>query len=274
MINAKNENWQEITDFYDKRIEWFVQLNESQLRHYFEPKEGIFLAESPLVIERALEKGYEPLAFLVEDKMLNLPETEKVLRQHDRTPVYYGNYELLKEMTGYGLTRGMVCAMHRKKLPTVQEICKDAKRVAVMEDVVNPTNVGAIFRSAAALHMDAVILTSACSDPLYRRALRVSMGNVLLIPWTVSDNWQEELHSQGFKTTAMALTNESVDINDERLQREDKLAIVLGTEGTGLKMDTIMSCDYTVKIPMSNGVDSLNVAAASAIAFWELGNRK
>lgn len=266
-------NWHEIEDVRDERIAWFVQHNESQLLHYYEPEAGIFIAESPTVIERALACGYEPLAFLIETRKL---ETEAIpfIKGYPHVPVFHGTYEVLKEITGFGLTRGMLAAMRRKELSYIADICKNKKRVVVMEDVVNPTNVGAIFRSAAALDMDAVILTKACSDPYYRRALRVGMGNALLIPWTIEDNWLVKLHELGYKTAAMALTDESVGIDNPKLKAEEKLAIILGTEGAGLKDETIKACDYTVKIPMSNGVDSLNVAAASAVAFWELGRKE
>ena len=240
-----------------------------------------FIAESPKVISRALDGGYEPVSVLVEKKqVLEDAETIAVLGKCGNVPVYTAEFEVLTKLTGFKLTRGMLCAMKRRRLPGLQEICNGCDRIAVLENVMNPTNVGAIFRSAAALHMDAVILTGGCSNPLYRRASRVSMGTVFQIPWTFVDNsviWPEEgmkiLRELGFKTAAMALKEDSASIDDPELMKKDKLAVILGTEGDGLSPETIADCDYTVMIPMSHGVDSLNVAAASAVAFWQLGKR-
>ena len=269
--------WNEIKDFAAPELDVYARMSEVQLLRYYEPEPGIFIAESPKVIERALGAGYQPISFLVEHKDLE-KEAGVILKKYPDVPVYTAEYEVLTRLTGFALTRGMLCAMRRNPLPLAEEICRNASRVAVLENVVNPTNIGAIFRSAAALHMDAVLLTSGCSDPLYRRAARVSMGTVFQIPWTYFDKktaWPGEgmqlLKNMGFKTAAMALCDDSVGIDDQALQAEEKLAIVLGTEGDGLSSQTIADCDYTVKIPMSHGVDSLNVAAASAVAFWELG---
>ncbi len=263
-------NLTQITDFNAPELDVYARLTEAQLLNRHCLKEGLFIAESPKVIGRALDAGYVPVSFLVEQRLLR-GETLEVLERCPDIPVYTAEFDLLTQLTGYQLTRGMLCAMRRRELPTVAAICKDVSRVAVLEDVMNPTNLGAIFRSAAALGMDAVLLTPACSDPLYRRSARVSMGTVFQVPWTYAgEDWQEELKAMGFKTAAMALTEDSVSIEDEALAAEDKLAIVLGTEGEGLKTQTIVNCDYTVKIPMYHGVDSLNVAAASAVAFWEL----
>ena len=269
--------WNEIKDFAAPELDVYARMSEVQLLRYYEPEPGIFIAESPKVIERALDAGYQPISFLVEHKDLE-KEAGVILKKYPDVPVYTAEYEVLTRLTGFALTRGMLCAMRRNPLPLAEEICRNASRVAVLENVVNPTNIGAIFRSAAALHMDAVLLTSGCSDPLYRRAARVSMGTVFQIPWTYFDKktaWPGEgmqlLKNMGFKTAAMALCDDSVGIDDQALQAEEKLAIVLGTEGDGLSSQTIADCDYTVKIPMSHGVDSLNVAAASAVAFWELG---
>ena len=270
--------WNEIRDFAAPELDVYARASEVQLLRYYEPEPGIFIAESPKVIERALHAGYEPISFLVEHKDLE-GEAGAILERYPKVPVYTAEYEILVKLTGFALTRGMLCAMRRNLLPSVEEICRNASRIAVLENVVNPTNIGAIFRSAAALHMDAVLLTGGCSDPLYRRAARVSMGTVFQIPWTYFDKkalWPEEgmllLKKLGFKTAAMALRDDSVGINDSALQAEERLAVILGTEGDGLASQTIADCDYTVKIPMSHGVDSLNVAAASAVAFWELGN--
>lgn len=256
-----------ITDLSDSQIQIFSKLNETQLAHYYEPACGIFIAESPNVIERALNAGYEPIAALCEERYLD----SKLLTGVKK---YTAPIDVLEKLTGYAITKGMLCAMRRKEHPTVEMVCKNARRIAVLEDVVNPTNVGAIFRSAAALNMDGIILTSACSDPLYRRASRVSMGTVFQIPWTYlpkNENLVDKLHELDFKTVAMALTDKAIMIDDEELNAQDKLAVVLGTEGDGLAKETIVKCDYTVCIPMSHGVDSLNVAAASAVAFYELG---
>lgn len=269
--------WNEIKDFAAPELDVYARTSEVQLLRYYEPEPGIFIAESPKVIERALHAGYQPVSFLVEHKDLER-EAGEILKKYPDVPVYTAEYEVLVKLTGFALTRGMLCAMRRNPLPLAEEICRNASRIAVLENVVNPTNIGAIFRSAAALHMDAVLLTGGCSDPLYRRAARVSMGTVFQIPWTYFDKktaWPGEgmqlLKNMGFKTAAMALRDDSVGIDNQTLQAEEKLAIVLGTEGDGLSSQTIADCDYTVRIPMSHGVDSLNVAAASAVAFWELG---
>ena len=260
----------EITDFNAPQLDVYARLTEAQLLNRHCLKEGLFIAESPKVIERALDAGYEPVSFLVEHKHIH-GEARCVLERCAGLPVYTAEFHLLTQLTGYQLTRGMLCAMRRRELPTVEEVCAGAKRVAVLEDIMNPTNLGAIFRSAAALGMDAVLLTPACSNPLYRRSARVSMGTVFQVNWTYLDqNWTDTLRSMGFKTAAMALTDDSVSVEDPALMAEEKLAIVLGTEGDGLADSTIADCDYTVKIPMYHGVDSLNVAAASAVAFWQL----
>ena len=271
----------EITNFEFPELDVYARLNESQLLHFNEPNPGIFIAESPKVIERALNAGYHPISFLIEKKEIGA-QAEEIFSRWESVPVYTAEFEVLKQLTGFGLTRGMLCAMERLSLKSVEEVCKNARRIAVLENVVNPTNLGAIFRSAAALNMDAVLLTPACSDPLYRRAARVSMGTVFQVPWTFFDkkkvSWPDGgiqlLKEMGFQTAAMALTDDSVSIDDKNLMAEEKLAIVLGTEGEGLAKRTIATCDYTVKIPMMHGVDSLNVAAASAVAFWQLGMAK
>lgn len=271
----------EITNFEFPELDVYARLNERQLLHFNEPNPGIFIAESPKVIERALNAGYHPISFLIEKKEIGA-QAEEIFARWESVPVYTAEFEVLKQLTGFGLTRGMLCAMERLSLKSVEEVCKNARRIAVLENVVNPTNVGAIFRSAAALNMDAVLLTPACSDPLYRRAARVSMGTVFQVPWTFFDkkkvSWPDGgiqlLKEMGFQTAAMALTDDSVSIDDKNLMAEEKLAIVLGTEGEGLAKHTIATCDYTVKIPMMHGVDSLNVAAASAVAFWQLGMAK
>ena len=269
----------EITDFSNPNLDAFARLTERQLMNRDKPEEGLFIAESPKVIHRALDAGYEPVTLLMERKHIDGQAADVVARCG--VPVYTARMEVLEQITGYKLTRGVLCSMRRKDLPTAEEICRDARRIVILEDVMNPTNVGAIFRSAAALGMDAVLLTPACSDPLYRRSARVSMGTVFQIPWTqigerVSD-WPhpglERLKELGFKTAAMALEDDSVSIDDPDLMAEEKLAVILGTEGDGLAAKTIADCDYTVKIPMSHGVDSLNVAAASAVAFWQLSRR-
>lgn len=267
----------EITDFSAPELDVYARLNEIQLVNRRHIEEGLFIAESPNVVERALDAGYTPVSMLMETKHIEGKAAELIARAGD-IPVYTAPLEVLKELTGFPLTRGVLCAMRRKPLKTVEEICRDAKRIVVLENVMNPTNVGAIIRSAAALGMDGVLLTAEGADPLYRRAVRVSMGTVFQIPWTRlrGENcaWphpgMELLRSMGFRTAAMALTDDSVSIDDESLNREDKLAIILGTEGDGLASSTIADCDYTVRIPMFNGVDSLNVAAASAVAFWQL----
>ncbi|MDO4284282.1 MAG: RNA methyltransferase [Eubacteriales bacterium] len=316
-------NITEITDFTAPELDVYARLSEAELLHLYEPERGVFIAESPKVIERALAAGYEPISLLTEQKRLE-KEALPLLERCPGLPVYTAQLSVLTQLTGYQLTRGLLCAMYRKTLPSVEEVCAGARRIAVLEDVVNPTNVGAIFRSAAALHMDAVLLTRGCSDPLYRRAIRVSMGTVFQIPWTflprektradegkgaeaesaerqgslaeerteqpdAGDQTEgsgrlsdmdgrrgaslEMLRRLGFKTAAMALREDCVPVDDPELLGEEKLAIVLGTEGDGLADGTIADCDYTVRIPMAHGVDSLNVAAASAVAFWELGRR-
>lgn len=264
-----------ITDFNAVELDFYARLNENQLFHYYEPDApGLFIAESPRVIERALNAGYQPVSMLMEEKHISA-QAEGIINLCGDIPVYTAEFDILTKLTGFQLTRGALCVMRRKNLLRVEEICKNASRVAVLENVVNPTNVGAIFRNAAALGMDAVLLTNGCSDPLYRRSTRVSMGTVFQIPWTFCDNtYVEKLKSTGFKTVAMALCENSININNPRLLKEEKIAVILGTEGEGLAESTITSCDYTVCIPMTHGVDSLNVAAASALAFWELGNNK
>ena len=292
----------ELTDFNAPELDVYARLNEAQLLHYYEPALGIFIAESPKVITRALDAGYEPISMLMEQRHVE-GEAKEVIARCGDIPVFVAELSVLTKLTGFQLTRGMLCAMRRKQLPSVAEVCAGARRVAILENVVNPTNVGAIFRSAAALNMDAVLLTPACADPLYRRASRVSMGTVFQIPWTYFDadgasekagnagkgidrdagrmkssidtSWPEAgmqcLRELGFKTAAMALSDDSVSIDDEGLLAEEKLAIILCTEGDGLAAATIAECDYTMKIPMSHEVDSLNVAAASAVAFYQLG---
>lgn len=270
----------EITDFLAPELDVYARLTENQLINRHEPEKGLFIAESPKVVERALDAGYTPVSLLLEKKHI-LGEAKDVIARCGDIPVYTAEFEVLKELTGFPLTRGVLCAMRRPLLPTVEEVCAGARRIAILENVMNPTNVGSIFRSAAALSIDAVLLTPASSNPLYRRAIRVSMGTVFQIPWTFLGNegseWPttgiQKLKDLGFKTAAMALNEDSVSIDNPKLMSEDKLAIILGTEGDGLSASTIADCDYTVRIPMSHGVDSLNVAAASAVAFWQLGNR-
>ena len=298
----------EITDFDAPELDVYARLTENQLINRHEPEKGMFIAESPKVIERALDAGYMPVSILTEKRHVE-GEGQKILARCGEIPAYTAEYDVLTKLTGFQLTRGMLCAMYRQPLPSVQSVCKGAKRIAVLENVVNPTNVGAIFRSAAALGMDAVLLTTGCSNPLYRRAIRVSMGTVFQVPWTYlgeetkpetvrnpeseeekepgtgiernsepeekadSGNWQKQLHELGFHTVAMALKEDSLSIDAPKLMNEDKLAIVLGTEGDGLAPETIAACDDTVCIPMAHGVDSLNVAAASAVAFWQLGRQ-
>jgi len=261
-----------ITDFSAPQLDVYARLSENQLLHYNEPHgDGIFIAESPNVVLRALDAGYKPLSFLVEDKHLDT-QAKEILALYQDMPVYTAPFDTLTQLTGFKLTRGMLAAMQRKALPSLEEICLGKRRIALLENVMNPTNVGAIFRSAAALNMQAVLLTDGCSNPLYRRASRVSMGTVFQVPWTfVEDDWQQRLKLMGFKTAAIALSDNSVSIDNPQLMAEEKLAVVLGTEGDGLAAKTIADCDYTVKIPMAHGVDSLNVAAASAVAFWQLG---
>ena len=264
----------EISDFSAPELDVYARLTENQLLNRADPKNAMFVAESPLVIGRAMDAGCVPLSFLMEPKHIEGRGHEILARCADDVPVYTAQLEVLTQLTGFHLTRGMLCCMLRPALPALSELCAASRRVAVLENVMNPTNIGAIFRSAAALGMDAVLLTTAGSDPLYRRASRVSMGNVFLIPWTYlpeSGDWTQLLRDLGFRTVAMALRNDSVRLDDPRLAAEEKLAIVMGTEGDGLASSTIASCDYTVRIPMYHGVDSLNVAAASAVAFYELG---
>ena len=270
----------EITDFSAPELDIYARLLETQLLHYYEPEQGLFIAESPKVIERALDAGYAPVSLLLERKHIT-GQAQNIIARCPNVPIYTADFDVLTKLTGFQLTRGVLCAMRRTQLPCIEDICANARRIAVLENVMNPTNVGAIFRSAAALNIDAILLTPACSNPLYRRAARVSMGTVFQIPWTYFDEdsfaWPEPgisiLQNLGFKTAAMALSDQAISINDPRLISEEKLAIILGTEGDGLAPCTIASCDYTVCIPMSHGVDSLNVAAASAIAFWQLGNQ-
>lgn len=262
----------EITEFAAPELDIYARLTENQLLNRADPENALFVAESPLVIGRALDSGCVPVSYLMERKHAEGKGKELLLRCGE-IPVFVAEKEVLCQLTGFHLTRGMLCAMRRPKLPSVREICENARRIAVLENVMNPTNIGAIFRSAAALNIDAVLLTNAGSDPLYRRAARVSMGTVFQVPWTYLPEerpWQELLQELGFQTVAMALREDSLSIEDPRLAAERKLAIVLGTEGDGLAPDTIAHCDYTVRIPMSHGVDSLNVAAASAVAFYEL----
>ncbi len=271
----------EIDNLNSPELAIYANRNESQLLHINEPELGIFIAESPNVIIRAMDAGYEPISFLLEKKTVD-KEVSSLIDRWKNVPVYVAEMNVLEQITGFKLTRGVLCAMKRKEYPSIESICQNARRIAILEDVVNPTNVGAIFRSAAALNMDAVLLSPACSDPLYRRAARVSMGTVFQVPWTYfpksEGSWNgtgmDKLHGMGFKMAAMALDDKAIPISDERLHNEEKLAIVLGTEGEGLADETISKCDYTVIIPMTHGVDSLNVAAASAVAFWELGKKE
>ncbi len=260
-----------ITDFNMPELDIYARLTENQLLNRHEPEKGIFIAESPKVIERALSAGYEPMSVLIEDKHIETAGRE-VLKKCGNIPVYTASFELLKELTGFELTRGMLCAMRRKPLKSIEEICREKKKIAIMENVMNPTNVGAIFRSAAALGIEAVLLTEDCSNPLYRRAIRVSMGNVFNVPWTFisSSDYVSKLKGMDYLTVAMALKENSIAIDNPLLKTQEKLAIILGSEGEGLRKETIKNCDYTVIIPMTEGIDSLNVAAASAVAFWEL----
>lgn len=268
-----------ITDFEAPELDIYARLSEAQLLNLEAPRRGIFIAESPRVIERALDAGCEPISFLAEEKELD--SAGELLERCKGIPVYTAPFSVLTRLTGFQLTRGMLCAMYRPQLPGVAQVCDGARRIAVLEQVVNPTNVGAIFRSAAALNMDAVLLTPGCSNPLYRRAIRVSMGTVFQVPWTFlgEQEWEwpgpglENLRRLGFKTAAMALREDTIGIDSPELAGQERLAIILGTEGDGLAEETIRACDYTVRIPMSHGVDSLNVAAASAVAFWELGRK-
>ena len=265
-------NYIEVNDLNDPNLDIYARLTEAQLAQTPGPKFGLFIAESPKVIHRALDAGCKPVSVLIEKGNLN-PEALAVLDRCGDVPVYIGENKILAQLTGYKLTRGLLCAMERPTLRQAEDVVQNARRIAVLEDVVNPTNLGAIFRSAAALGMDAVVLTAGCSDPLYRRSARVSMGTVFQVPWAFTDKPIAYLHELGFKTAAMALCENTISIDDPRLRDEPRLAVVLGTEGEGLQDATIRQCDYTVKIPMYHGVDSLNVAAASAVAFWELRKR-
>ncbi len=285
----------EITNFAAPELDVYARLTENQLLNRHEPEKGIFIAESPKVIERALDAGCVPVSLLLERAHIE-GQASAIIKRCGNIPIYTADFDILTQLTGFKLTRGALCAMRRPALPTVEQVCKNARRIAVLENVMNPTNIGAIFRSAAALNMDAILLTCACSNPLYRRAIRVSMGTIFQIPWTFLDNipkthkpimdnatsivdstvcstssYLSLLKKLGFKTAAMALSDDSVNIDNPELMAEEKLAIILGTEGDGLASSTITDCDYTVCIPMSHGVDSLNVAAASAVAFWQLG---
>ena len=263
----------EITDFRAPELDVYARLTEAQLLNRFDPANAMFIAESPKVIMRALDGGCQPVSLLVERNHVN-EEAREAIRRCGDVKVFTAPLEVLTQLTGFQLTRGMLCAMRRPPLPTLEQVVKNARRIAVLEEIQNPTNVGAIFRSAAALGMDAVLLTPGCSDPLYRRSARVSMGTVFQVPWTYAPHsWQEELKALGYKTAAMALTDDSISIDDPVLGAQNKLAVVLGSEGDGLSEQTIAQCDYTVKIPMYHGVDSLNVAAASAVAFWELRSK-
>ena len=270
----------EITDFAAPELDVYARLTENQLVNRADPENGLFIAESPNVILRALDGGYEPVSLLMERRHIE-GQAREVVERCGEIPLYTAPLPVLTELTGFPLTRGVLCAMRRRPLPKPEEICRGARRVAVLENIMNPTNLGAIFRSAAALGMDAVLLTPACCDPLYRRSVRVSMGTVFQVPWAYLgedvNQWPEpgmtRLRELGFRSAAMALREDSVSIDDPALMAEEKLAIVLGTEGDGLGDGTIADCDYTVRIPMSHGVDSLNVAAASAVAFWQLGRR-
>ena len=269
-----------VTDLHIPELEIYNERKEVQLLRYYEPAPGLFIAESPNVILRALAAGYEPLSLLMEQREADSERGREVLGRiaevSEEIPVYVSSNEVLSQISGFKLARGMLCAMRRRELPKMEELCRDARRIAVLENVVNPTNVGAIFRSAAALGVDAVLLTGGCSDPLYRRSARVSMGTVFQVPWTFlkTEDWpgntMEQLRHMGYHTVAMALKEDSLRPDDETLHNAPKLAIILGTEGEGLAADTIADCDDTVCIPMAHGVDSLNVAAASAVAFWEL----
>ena len=278
----------EITDLSAPELLIYSKLTENELKHYYEPHGGLFVAESPMVILRALEAGYEPVSLLLEEGLKEREEMRRIfgiLKERmgeepgaGEIPVFTASAALLRQLTGYPMTRGALSAMRRKSLPSPEEICRNARRIAVLEEVMNPTNTGAVFRSAAAMGMDAVLLTPGCSDPLFRRAARVSVGTVFQIPWTwlpgdTAGTDLERLSSMGFRTAAMALSDDSVSLDDPRLGEEERLAVILGSEGPGLRQRTIDGSDYVVKIPMAHGVDSLNVAAASAVAFWALGNR-
>ena len=273
-MDGQRENIIEIAEFSAPELDAYARLTERQLLHPEDGSDGLFIAESPKVIARALDFGCVPLSLLMERKRLSDPEERELIGRCAGIPVFTADVSVLKELTGFPLTRGTLCAMRRPKEPLLAKICEKARRVAVMENIQNPTNLGAIFRSAAALGVDAVLLTPDCTDPLYRRCVRVSMGTVFQVPWAHLDGWPEpgleHLRAMGFRTAALALRDDSVPIDDPALLREERLALVLGTEGDGLCAETIAACDYTVRIPMSHGVDSLNVAAASAVAFWQL----
>ena len=270
-----------ITDINDSALDVYSRLTGSQLRNRLEPDKGIFIAESPTVIEVALNSGCLPLSFVTDERLMGQEAVESIISKlPEGTPIYTASRELLTSITGFELTRGALCAMYRPVMKSVEELCRGARRIAVFEEITDSTNIGALFRSAAALNIDAVLVTPTCCDPLCRRAVRVSMGTVFQVPWgkigEYKEDWPRDMHilkELGFKTVAMALRNDTVDIDDEKLHSEEKLAIILGTEGTGLTPKTIDDCDYTVKIPMAHGVDSLNVGAAGAIAFWELGKK-
>ena len=262
-----------ITDFDAPELDVYARLSERELLRHDEPLEGLFIAESLRVVERALDAGYEPVSLLLERRQAEGGARALLARCGD-VPAYVSTEEVLTRLVGFSLTRGVLCAMRRKSEPEPEALCAAARRVVVLEDVMNPTNVGAIFRSAAALGMDALLLTAGCADPLYRRAVRVSMGNVFSLPWAhIGADWTVRLRRLGFKTAAMALRGDALPLGDPAPAAEPRLAVVLGTEGDGLAPRTVASCDYTVRIPMSRGVDSLNVAAASALAFWELGGK-
>ncbi len=267
----------EITDFTDPALDVYARLTEAQLLNRLDPSAGLFIAESPVVIGYALDAGIQPVSLLMERRHIGGKASELLQRLGD-TPVYTAEREVLARLTGYPLTRGVLCAMRRPAPEKVEAICRDARRVAVLEDIVDTTNIGAIFRSAAALGIDAVLLSPACCDPLNRRAVRVSMGTVFQVPWARFEAWPEAgldlLRKLGFCSVAMALTDRSVSIDDPLLKQRERLAIVLGTEGDGLAPATLALCDHTARIPMAHGVDSLNVAAASAVAFWELRSRQ
>ena len=270
-----------INDFNSPELDIYVRLTGAQLRRRCEEDKGIFIAESPTVIDVALRSGCEPISLLTDERLMGGAVEDIIARLPEDADVFVAEKDILRSMTGFELTRGALCAMKRPSRVSVEELCRGARRVAVLEQIADSTNIGAIFRSAAAFDIDAVLVTPTCCDPLCRRAVRVSMGTVLQVPWgrigETKEDWPEagirELRALGFKTCAMALTDDSVSIEDERLRKEERLAIVLGTEGDGLKKSTIAACDYTVKIPMSHGVDSLNVAAAGAVAFWQLTRR-
>ncbi len=270
----------EISDFSASELDVYARLTENQLLCRADPQNALFIAESPKVIERALDAGYEPISLLMERKHIE-GQAKEIIERCGNIPVFTSTLDVLTQLTGFPLTRGVLCAMRRKPLPDFREVLRNARRIAVLEDVMNPTNIGAIVRSAAALNMDAILFTPACCDPLYRRAVRVSMGTIFQIPWAYIGespaDWPQagmnRLRELGFRTAAMALRDDSVRMDDKALMAEEKLAIILGTEGDGLSGSTIADCDYTVRIPMSHGVDSLNVAAASAVAFWQLGKR-